>query len=105
MQRIPGRRGHVFPWSDDLLAVATNNRGPKAKAITRLPGVTVVNDADDGFNITFPSSLLPQVARLIGLRRKRQLTAKQRQAAAERLAEHRFSPASQGHSEESTLAV
>lgn len=72
---LPGARGHVYPHSDKLLGVATNTAGPTAKAIASLPGVEIVQQGDDGWNMTFPPALLPKVANLIKLRTRRQLSA------------------------------
>jgi hypothetical protein len=107
MQIIPCKRGHIYPHGGGLLGVATNGRGSTATAIAKLPGVTVVQDGDDGLNATFPIELFPQIAKLVKPRRKRQLTPQQRQMAAARLANHRFSTARQSSSgpQESTLAV
>jgi len=106
LQVIDCQRGHIYPHSTELLGVATNGRGPTAKAIARMPGVTVVQDGDDGINAVFPVELFPKVAKLIKPRRKRQLTAEQRQLATQRLAQHRISSARQSSSEtlEPTLA-
>ena len=93
LQIIPCRHGHIYPHSAELLAVATDKRGPIAAAIARLPGVTVLQMGDDGINAAFPLTMLPAVARIIRPKRTRQMTAKQRAAAVERLAKHRFSPA------------
>jgi len=107
LQVIPCRRGHIYPHGGDLLGLATNGRGSTATVIAKLPGVTVLQDGNDGINAVFPLRLFPQVAKLIKPRRRRQLTVEQRQLAALRLAQHRFSPARQNTSEaqESTLAV
>jgi hypothetical protein len=107
LQIIACRRGHIYPHSADLLGVATNGRGSTAKAISRLPGVTIIQEGDDGINAVFPLNMFAAIAKLVKPRRKRQLTAEQRQAAAQRLAQHRFSAARQSRSiaAESTLAV
>jgi hypothetical protein len=107
MQIIPCRRGHIYPNGGNLLGVATNTRGATANAIAKLQGVTVTQQGTDGINAIFPVELFPKVAKLVKPRRKRQLTAKERQAAVKRLAKHRFSPADQCRSDgqESKLAV
>jgi hypothetical protein len=71
LQIIPGTKGHIYLHGDCLLAVATNTRGPTATRIANIPGVTVVQDGDDGINATFPVELLPQIAALIGAKRRR----------------------------------
>jgi hypothetical protein len=69
--------------TDRALAVATNGR-KIGLAIAKLPGVEVLQEADDGFNIAFP-----KVAAIIKPRRRRKLTEKER----ERLAKQGFKPA------------
>src|SRR4051812_47664134 len=75
LQILLCRRGHIYPHGGDLLGVATNSRGSTATAIATLPGVIVVQDADDGINAIFPLSMFEQIAQLIKPRRKRQLSA------------------------------
>jgi hypothetical protein len=82
LQTIPCQRGHLYPHGGSLLGVATNGRGPTTAAIARLPGVTVVQDGDDGINAVFPPELLPKVAALVKPRRKRQLSPEQRERLA-----------------------
>jgi len=55
----------------------------------------VWQDGDDGMNVVFPQRAFAAVAAIVKPKRKRQLTEKQRQAAGERLAKHRFKPAAQ----------
>lgn len=107
LQIIPCLRGHIYPHSSELLGVATNSRGSTANAIARLSGVTVLQEGDDGLNAGFPIELFPKIAKLVKPRRKRQLTADQREGAVERLAKHRFSTARQDSLEvqKATLAV
>jgi hypothetical protein len=75
---ISCQRGHVYPHSATRLGIATDDRGPAA-AIARLPGVTIEQDGDDGINATFPPSLFNRVARIVKPRRRRQLSAAQRE--------------------------
>jgi hypothetical protein len=82
LQLVPCQRGHIYPHGGNMLGVATNGRGSTAVALSRLPGVTVVQDGDDGINAIFPAELLPKVAALVKPRRKRQLTPEQRERLA-----------------------
>src|SRR5262245_21282727 len=54
MQVIPCRHGHIYPHGDNLLGIATKGRGPLARSLARMKGVTVTQDGDDGINATFP---------------------------------------------------
>lgn len=79
---IPCQCGHIYPHSDKLLGVATNGRGSLTQKIARLPGVEVVQDGDDGINAVFPASLFAKVAAIVKPKRKRQVSAKERERLA-----------------------
>ena len=102
LQIIPCRRGHIFPHGDNILAASTNNRGPTAHKLAALDFTTISQDADDGVTLLFPVEKFPEVAKLMHPKRRRQLTEKQRLAAAERLAKYAFTPARQNSSEGQT---
>ncbi len=85
---IPCTRGHIYPHSSELLGVATDSRSA-GLAIAKLPGVTVLQEGVDGFNLVFPPKLLPKVAKIVRPKRRRQLSAVQRALAGERLAKGR----------------
>src|SRR5262245_23210935 len=91
---IPFRHGHVYPHSGELLGVATNTRSMGLR-LAKLAGVEVWQEGDNGFNVVFPPRLFAAVAKIVKPKRKRQLTPKQRLAAVERLAKHRFKHAAQ----------
>ncbi len=71
LQIIPGGRGHIYPHGGDLLAVATNGRGPIVAKLAAVPSVAVVQDGTDGINATFPLESFAEVAGLIQARRRR----------------------------------
>jgi hypothetical protein len=85
---IPCQRGHIYQHSDELLGVATDCRSA-GLALAKLPGVQVMQEGVDGFNLVFGPKLLPKVAKIVKPKRRRQLSAVQR----ERLAEYAFKPA------------
>jgi hypothetical protein len=91
---IPCARGHIYPHSSELLGVATDSRSA-GLALAKLPGVTVLQEGDDGFNLVFGPKLLPKVAKIVRPKRRRQLSAVQRDICRERLAKHQFKPARQ----------
>lgn len=95
LQIIPCLHGHIYPHGDDLLAWASDNRGPVVTRVCRLPFVNVVQDGSDGVNATFPVTHFREVAEIVQPRRRRVLSPERRQAAIERLAEYRFKPARQ----------
>lgn len=90
---IPARFGDFFPWGGDRIGLATSNRGPTARAISRLPFVRIEQDAEDGITVSFPVEHFSEVAQLAKPRRKRVLSPEQKAAAVERLAKFQFSPA------------
>ena len=100
LQIIPCRHGHIYPWSDTLLAVSTNRRGPVAGRIRELPFVAVVQDGSDGINATFPVEAFDQVAAIVRPKRRRRLTPEHRAAATERLRRFQFSAARKRGSDE-----
>jgi hypothetical protein len=102
LQIIPCRRGHICPWGPSTLAASTNGRGPTARKLIALPGVTLWQDASDGVTVLFPVEMFDEVAELMKPRRRRQMTEEQRQAAAERLAKYAFTSARQNATEGQT---
>ncbi len=102
---LPGTNGHVYPWNASKLAATTNKRGRVSAALAALPGVEVWQDGDDGITILFSPDLLPQVAALLRLRRRRPpMTPEQIAASRERLAKYAFRPAV-GASQTSAVCV
>jgi hypothetical protein len=94
---IPGRRGFVALWGHDgQLVVSTRSTATTRRVLEKVPGAVVAQHADDGSNIVFPAEYLDVVATILRLRRKRQYTPAQRQAAAARLAKVRPKPLSDG---------
>jgi hypothetical protein len=83
------QNGHIYPFGGDMLAAATNNRGPIATRLAQLPCVRVHQDGDDGVTVVFPAGEFAQVAALLKPRRRRRLTPEQRAERIEQLAEAR----------------
>lgn len=76
---IPGHYGHVFPWSQDQLAVSVDGHPKMAGQIRRLPSCTVVQDGDDGeLTAAFAPANLVKVAQIVRLKRKRQISDAER---------------------------
>jgi len=90
---IPAQFGHFYPHSAELIGFATNSRGPMARKLAALSFVTITQEGSDGYNLTFPAERFAEVALIARPKRRRQLTPEQRQAAIDRLADFRFSPA------------
>jgi hypothetical protein len=69
---VPGRYGHIYRHGLATLGVATTGRRlvPKLRRLA-----TLVQDGSDGANLVFAADKLAAVARLIGARRKRRLSA------------------------------
>lgn len=87
---IPCRRGTIYPFGGDLLAVEIDGRPRTAKRLEQLEGVTLYQDGDREKTFVFHVGLFPEVARIVQPRRKRRLSAEQRRKAAERLRKYWF---------------
>lgn len=95
LQIILCQRGHIYPYGEELLAVSTDHRGKTSNKIMSLPYVKVLQEGDDGINATFPAKHFDEIAKIMGARRKRQMSPEQRAASMERLAKYGFQHASQ----------
>jgi hypothetical protein len=90
---LVGSRGDVVPWGrDGRLAAITHSLVTTKRLLAAIPDAKVEQDGDDGANITFEPEHLDVVAAILKLRRKRQYTPTQREAAAARLAKVRPKP-------------
>jgi hypothetical protein len=89
---LPGRAGFVAPWAyvpprgSGALVACTNSTVTTKRLLTTIPGCAIDQDGADGANVAFPAEYLDAVAAILRLRRRRQYTPEQRQAAAARLA-------------------
>jgi hypothetical protein len=90
---IPATFGHFYPWGGSRLAFSTDNRGPTAKLLARLPFVRIEQDADDGYTLSFEAEHFGEIAEIARPKRRRQMTPEQRQANIDRLAKFQFSAA------------
>jgi len=95
-QIIPGGRGHIYAWSETRLAASTNTAGGTATKLKALPGVEVWQDGSDGCTALFGLDLFDQVADLLKLRRRRQVTEEERKRLSELGHRHRFQPRQPG---------
>ena len=93
---IPCRNGHICPWGDDLLAACTNTANKVAAKLKRLPFTTVAQDGDDGANILFPAKHFNAVAKIMRPRRRRRMSAGQREKFVEAGRKFRFGHGAEG---------
>jgi hypothetical protein len=92
---LRGRLGFVAAWGrDGRLVACTNSVATTKRLLASVPGAVIVQDGDDGANITFAVEHLHAVAVILRLRKRRRYSAAQRQAAAARLAKVRPKPLS-----------
>jgi hypothetical protein len=75
---IACRHGHIYLHGVNRLGVATDTRGPIAKRLAALPGLTIVQDGSDGINCTFAPELFEAVAAVIRPKRRRRLSPEHR---------------------------
>jgi hypothetical protein len=86
---LVGRSGFVAVWGAGLLVACTHSTATTKRLLATVPDSVIVQDGADGANVTFPAEHLDAVAVVLKLRRKRQYTPAQRQAASARLAKVR----------------
>lgn len=97
---IPCERGTIYPHGGNDLAVMVDYRPITARKLAAIPGVVLVQDGDQEKTFVFPVELFKTVAKAVKPRRKRRLTAEQKQKAAERLKAFRFPSRSPERSQE-----
>ena len=85
---LKGKKGHVYLQGENQLAVATNYRGQLPQKLIEI-GAKIIQDGSDGVNATFDAKLLPKVARLCGLYRKKRLSEERKTALRNQLAKMR----------------
>lgn len=96
LKTILCKHGHIFPWGGRKLAAATNNAGPIARKLAKLPGVTVAQDGCDGVTVLFDMADIAQIAALMQPRRRRRLSESRRHQCAAQLARVRRQALLQG---------
>lgn len=89
---MPGRSGDVSAYGGELLIASTRSTVTTKRIIETVPGAAVNQDAEDGQIVLFDAKHFATVAGIRKLRKKRVLTAQQREIAAERLKRTRFTP-------------
>ena len=87
---VPCRFGTIWPHGGDMLCVDINYHARTAKKVGAIPGVRMKLDGDSEKTFIFPAAMFVEVAKLVKPYRRRQMTPEQREAAAKRLAPHRF---------------
>ena len=77
---IPCQRGHIYPHGGDVLAASVVGRRKVASQLRRLPCCRVHQDGDDGeLTVLFDVADFAQVAKIIRPRRRRQVSAAERE--------------------------
>jgi hypothetical protein len=76
--------GHVYIHSETHLGFATDGN---ARSLRKVPELELMQDGDHGQNYIFPVALLPQLAKVLKLRKRRQveLTEEQREILRQRM--------------------
>ena len=83
LQVLLCKHGHIYPQGGDMLAASSDKRGPLAKALVGLDCTTVLQDGDDGVNVTFHVDHFDKIATLLQPRRRRRVSEQERQRLAE----------------------
>src|SRR5262249_22465755 len=87
---LPGRRGTIYPWGGDRLAVEVDGRPQLARPVGAPPRGGLGQDGGAGEAVTLPAELVEPGAPLVQPRRRRKLTQEQRARLAEVGAGFRF---------------
>jgi hypothetical protein len=90
MMVIPCERGTIYPQGDDRLAAEVEGRAPTRRKLQGLKGVAVIQDGDDFLAVTFNVTDFGKIAQILKPRRKRVLTAEQRERLATASLANRF---------------
>ena len=79
MMQLPCQRGVVYPQGGSLLAVEVAGRAITRKRLRELDCVTVTQNGDDFLAVTFDVADFDAVAQIVKPRRKRTMSAKNRE--------------------------
>jgi hypothetical protein len=90
MMEIPCRRGTIYPYGGNLLAVMIDGHPKLVRELRGLPFLKIVQDGDQEATFVFDVADFDKIAKLVKPRRRRRLTESQRRAAAVRLAPYAF---------------
>jgi hypothetical protein len=81
LQIIPAKYGEFYPHSLDLIGFASNSRKIGLR-VAKIPGVVILQEAEDGLNVGVDAALFPAVAKIVKPRRRRKVTDKERDRLA-----------------------
>jgi hypothetical protein len=90
MMLIPCRRGVIYLYGGDRLAIEVEGRAPTRNLLHGLGCTTTCQEGDNFLSVTFDVSDFDDVARVVQPRKRRRLTEQQKQEAVERLAGYQF---------------
>ena len=84
MRTLLCRRGVIYPFGGDRLAVEVDGRREIARRLAAIPGVELWQNGDREKTLVFPLSLFDAVAALVKPKRRPRLSPEQRAARAAR---------------------
>jgi hypothetical protein len=94
LQRIPCRgNAHIYVHGQDTLGAFIDRKG-LMPYLAKVPGVRVHQRGDNEMTVVFALESLPEVARLLGARKRRHLSPEQREALIRSGAGTRYNPGS-----------
>src|SRR5262249_6974448 len=76
---IPCRKGTIYPFGGEMLAVQVDGRPLTAKRLLSLPGVRLLQDGDWERTFRFDVAQFSEVAAIVLPRRRRQISDAERQ--------------------------
>ena len=89
MMQIPCRRGTIFPYGEDTLAVELNRHPGVAKQLVRL-GLLIVQDGDHEKTFVFSVDRFDAIAEIVMPRQRRQISEAERQRLTAMSERHGF---------------
>lgn len=84
-QIILCRYGHIYQYGEGVLAYSSDRRGAMVNTLAAQHYAEVVQDGDDGMNVTFPLSEFDKVADIVRPRKRRTMSPERRAQVAEQL--------------------
>jgi hypothetical protein len=79
---LPGAAGFVAPQGGEHLLACTRHRLTTARILATVPGAVITQDGSDGQNVKFPARHLDEVAGILRLRRRKEVSEAERERLA-----------------------
>lgn len=87
---VRGKKGKLYPWDEDTIAVYIHSSSEMVRKVAELPGARIFNRGDGEGTVLVPNSLLDTVAVMVGASKIRKMTEEQKAALSDRLSLFKF---------------